>query len=82
MQLGFAALQAKGFRTLTSRPGHHRTLIQELNQIIGLDIQTVIVLDALRKQRNITDYSGDLVPASAVESCVEQAESLLEAVRH
>ncbi len=28
MQLANAALQANGFRTLTSKPGHHMTLIQ------------------------------------------------------
>jgi len=49
MQLTNAALQANGFRTLTSKPGHHMTMIQVLSQTIGLDKQTVIVLDALRK---------------------------------
>ncbi len=82
MQLANAALQANGFRTLISKPGHHRTLIQLLSQTIGLDKQTVIVLDALRKQRNVTDYSGDSVPASAVEDCVRQAENLFRTVTH
>jgi len=40
----------------------------------------VIVLDALRKQRNVADYSGDIVPGSAVEECVSQAEALLGSV--
>ncbi|MGD8619733.1 MAG: DNA-binding protein, partial [Gammaproteobacteria bacterium] len=61
MQLSNAALQANGFRTLTSKPGHHMTMIQVLSQTIDLDKQTVIVLDALRKQRNVADYSGDIV---------------------
>jgi len=82
MQLANAALQANGFRTLTSKAGHHMTLIQVLNQTTGLDKQTVILLDALRKQRNVADYSGDIVPASAIEDCVRQAENLLEVVRH
>lgn len=77
MQLANVALQANGYRTLTSKPGHHMTMIQVLNQTIGLNKQTVIVLDALRKQRNVADYSGDIVPASAVDECVSQAESLL-----
>lgn len=76
MQLANAALQANGYRTLTSKPGHHMTMLQTLGQTIGLDRQTVIVLDALRKQRNVADYSGDLVSASAVAECVSQAESL------
>jgi len=82
MQLANAALQANGFRTLTSKPGHHMTLIQLLNQTIGLDKQTIIVLDALRKQRNVADYSGDTVPISAVEECVKHAEKLLREVMH
>lgn len=69
MQLANAALQANGFRTLTSKPGHHMTMIQTLSKTIGVDKQTVIVLDALRKQRNVADYSGDVVPMSAVEEC-------------
>jgi len=82
MQLTNAALQANGFRTLTSKPGHHMTMIQVLSQTIGLDKQTVIVLDALRKQRNVADYSGDIIPASAVDECVSYAENLLHDVNH
>lgn len=80
MQLSNAALQANGYRTLTSRPGHHMTMIQVLSQTMGLDKQIVIVLDALRKQRNVADYSGDIVPASAVDECVKHAENLLHDV--
>ncbi len=80
MQLSNASLQANGFRTLTSKPGHHMTMIQVLSQTIGLDKQTVIVLDALRKQRNVADYSGDIVPTSAVDECVKHAENLLHDV--
>jgi len=80
MQLANAALQANGFRTLTSKPGHHMTMIQVLSQTVGVDRQTVIVLDALRKQRNVADYAGDIVPASAVEECVSHAEALLDSV--
>lgn len=82
MQLSNAALQANGFRTLTSKPGHHMTMIQVLSQTIGLDKETIIVLDALRKQRNVADYSGDIVPASAVDECVKHAENLLHDVNH
>lgn len=80
MQLSNAALQANGFRTLMSKPGHHMTMIQALSQTIGLDKRTVIVLDALRKQRNVADYSGDTVPVSAVDECVSHAEKLLHVV--
>lgn len=82
MQLANTALQANGFRTLTSKPGHHMTMIQTLSQTIGVDRQTVIVLDALRKQRNVADYSGDVVPMSAVEECLSHAEVLQVAVHN
>ena len=80
MQLANAALQANGFRTLTSKPGHHMTMIQTLSQTVGVDNQTVIVLDTLRKQRNDADYFGDTVPNSAVEECVSQALALRDLV--
>jgi hypothetical protein len=82
MQLANAALQANGFRTLTSKPGHHMTMLQTLGQTINLNRQTVIVLDALRKQRNVADYSGDIVPDSAVTECLTQAENLLDDINH
>ncbi len=80
MQLANTGLQANGFRTLTSKSGHHMTMIQVLSQTVELDKDTVIVLDALRKQRNVADYSGDLVPNSAVEECIDNAEKLLKKV--
>ena len=76
MQISNAALQANGYRTLTSKPGHHQTMIQTLPSTIGLDRETMIVLDALRKQRNVADYSGDLVADNAVSECIEHAEQL------
>jgi len=51
MQLANASLQASGFRTLTSKPGHHMTMIQSLGQTLCLENETIIILDALRKQR-------------------------------
>jgi hypothetical protein len=77
MQLANIALQANGYRTLTNKPGHHMTMIQTLNRTIGLDNQTVIVLDTLRKQRNINDYSGDIIPESTVHECIAYAKKLV-----
>ncbi len=81
MQLSNAALQANGYRTLTSKPGHHMTMIQVLRQTVNLDNKTVIVLDALRKQRNAADYTGDIVPDSAVNECIVYAEKLLNHIK-
>ncbi|MBU2072220.1 MAG: DNA-binding protein [Gammaproteobacteria bacterium] len=80
MQLANASLQASGFRTLTSKPGHHQTLIQSLVKTVGIETERMIVLDALRKQRNITDYSGDLVEDAAVTECLLQARYLLATI--
>ncbi|MCC5865693.1 MAG: HEPN domain-containing protein [Wenzhouxiangella sp.] len=81
MQLANLALQANGYRTLTSRPGHHMTMIQSLTRSIGLDRERMISLDTLRKQRNVSDYSGDPVSPAAMETCIASAEALLEDVK-
>lgn len=81
MQLAMLALHANGFRPLTSRPGHHQPAIQTLSQTIGLPVGRMIVLDALRKQRNLSDYSGDVVPMSAVDECFDSAAALMADVK-
>ena len=75
MQTAMAALNANGYRTLTSRPGHHRTAIQALRLSVGLAQTDVIVLDALRKQRNLADYSGELVAEASAAKCLRSARS-------
>jgi hypothetical protein len=74
--LADVGLHAQGYRTLTSKPGHHQTAIQTLPKTLEVDSQTVILLDKLRKQRNLTEYTGDIIPESAVAECLSQAESL------
>lgn len=81
MQSANAALQANGFRTPTGRPGHHQTMIQTLPKSIGLNAQKMVLLDKLRRQRNVIDYSGDLVSDSMADACFMEAASLLNAVR-
>ena len=76
MQMANAALQSRGFRTLTSKPGHHQTMIQTLPKTLEITHAQMVVLDALRKQRNVADYSGDLVTDAAVTECIAQAKSL------
>jgi hypothetical protein len=74
--LADVGLLANGYRTLTSKPGHHQTAIQTLPKTLEVDSQTVIRLDKLRKQRNLTEYTGDTIPESAVAECLSQADSL------
>ena len=77
MQLANVALQASGFRTLTSVPGHHQTMIQSLAKTVGIEKDTIVILDKMRKQRNVADYSGDVIPESTARECIEQADSLM-----
>ena len=81
MQSANAALQAKGYRVLTSKPGHHQLMLQALPFTIGLDKASLILLDQLRKQRNAIDYSGDLVSDALTVEVIERADSLLKLVQ-
>lgn len=81
MQCAMIGLWANGYRTSTSQPGHHQTALQALPLTMGLDKDTVIVLDALRKQRNLGDYEGNPVTDAAVAECLTRAEALLAHTR-
>lgn len=81
MQCAMASLGAHGYRTSKSKPGHHQTAIQSLTLTVALDAKVVVVLDGLRKQRNISDYDGDPVSPTVVEECIRQAHALLKHVR-
>lgn len=81
MQCAMIGLWAKGFRPATSQPGHHQTALQTLPKTLGIAADTVIVLDALRKQRNLNDYEGDPVTEAAVRECLAQARVLLTHTR-
>ncbi|ACO74509.1 DNA-binding protein [Laribacter hongkongensis] len=82
LQCAMVALWANGYRTSTSQPGHHQTAIQTLPKTMGVAPATVIVLDALRKQRNVNDYEGDPVSDAALATCLDEAAKLLALTRH
>ena len=73
-------LHLHGFRTSSSKPGHHQTAIQSLMQTMGVDEATVRVLDGLRKQRNASDYEGEPVTDAALQECLRQAKSIVTLV--
>jgi hypothetical protein len=73
--------RANGFRTLTSQAGHHQTALQTLPLTIGLSKDRMILLDALRKQRNLADYEGEPVTAQSVAEGLAQAQQLLAEVK-
>jgi HEPN domain-containing protein len=81
MQAALIAMMASGFRPATNEPGHHQTLIQSLPLSCGVDKDVWVVLDALRRKRNLSDYSGDPVDEGLRTECVEQAEALLKHLR-
>jgi hypothetical protein len=56
-------------------------MIQTLPRTIGLDSPTMLLLDQMRKQRNVIDYDGDLVSEALAEEAVKQAVALLARVR-
>ena len=77
MQCAMLGLWANGYRTATSQPGHHQTAIQCLALTMGVAKDDVIVLDSLRRQRNVTDYEGDPVSEATLAACLEEAGKLL-----
>jgi len=81
MQCAMIGLLANGYRPSTSTPGHHQTMIQALPLTLGIARETWLVMDALRKKRNINDYSGDLIEPDSVRECLAQATGLLEHVQ-
>ena len=80
MQSALAALMMHGYRPDTNRPGHHMTVVQSLSLTIGVDAKRVVVLDALRRQRNVADYTGDDIDDSTAEHCIIEARQLIENV--
>lgn len=81
MQCAMLGLWANGYRTSTNQPGHHLTAIQSLPLTMQVSKETVIVLDALRKQRNLNDYEGDPIADSALAACLDEAGKLLAYTR-
>jgi hypothetical protein len=61
MQCAMLGLMAHGYRPSTTSPGHHQTMIQTLGLTLGVEQSVWVVLDSLRKKRNLNDYSGDLI---------------------
>ncbi|KAF1022888.1 MAG: hypothetical protein GAK30_00827 [Paracidovorax wautersii] len=77
MQCAMLGLWANGYRTSTSKPGHHQTAVQSLGLTMGVAQPDIIVLDALRRQRNVSDYEGDPVSTATLQACIAQAARLL-----
>jgi hypothetical protein len=80
MQSALAAMLMHGYRPDTNKPGHHMTVVQSLPLTVGLRADRVTVLDTLRRQRNLADYTGDDIDDSSVQHCFAEARQLLKDV--
>ena len=80
MQSALVALMANGYRPSTNVPGHQMTTIQSLTITIALDPRRMVVLDALRRKRNLSDYLGADLDDDSTDACVAEATQLLEDV--
>ncbi|HKU86034.1 MAG TPA: DNA-binding protein [Casimicrobiaceae bacterium] len=81
MQVALAALMSHGYRPDTKRPGHHATVIQVLPITLGIEADRVVVLDTLRRKRNLADYTGDDIDDASVIACIDEATRLLKEAR-
>jgi hypothetical protein len=81
MQCALASLMTRGYRPDTARPGHHQTVVQSLTLTIGLPAPRVIVLDTLRRKRNLSDYTGQDVDDVSAAQCREEGKRLLRDVQ-
>lgn len=81
MPCALVALMASGYRPATSMPGHHQTMIQSLPLTLGVSNDDWLVLDALRKKRNVNDYAGDLIDPESVRECNARAAALQATTR-
>ena len=80
-QIGLAALMTQGYRPDTNRPGHHMTIIQTLTLTLGIETARMVVLDTLRRKRNLADYTGEDIDDPSVAACIVEAEKLLRDIK-
>lgn len=77
MQCALLAMMAHGYRPSTNEPGHHALVIQSLPKTLGISSDEMVILDALRKKRNLSDYSGTAISETEAESCLRAARRLI-----
>jgi len=76
---GTALMQRDGFRT--SADGHHRTLVEYLEERIGvLDMGLINELDEARKRRNWTFYDRRRITNKELQHTLDAADRFLKFV--
>lgn len=56
------------------------TVVQALPLTIGMAAERVMVLDALRRKRNLSDYTGEDIDEASLQQCLDEARQLLTEV--
>ena len=82
MQYALVALLASGYRPATSEPGNHATVLQSLAKIVGLPGERLVVLDQLRRKRNLSEYTGDDVGDEIADATFRAAKQLESDVKN
>jgi hypothetical protein len=77
MQCALLAMMTAGYRPSTNMPGHHQLLIACLRDTMSLENETVLLLDTLRRKRNLVDYQGDPIDDESMNACIGEAAYLL-----
>ncbi len=77
MPSALVCLRASGYRPSMTESGFHVTIIQSLPMTLGIPIERMIVLDAMRKKRYMNNYNGNVASEEEADSCVRAAEALL-----
>lgn len=77
LQIGLVALRANGLR-VDSRGGHHVLALQTLGKSIGVQTETIRMLDEFRKRRADGLYSGSFDPSEAEVEALVAVGRLLE----
>jgi hypothetical protein len=76
MQCALLAMMANGFRPASSTPGHHAIVIQSLPKTLGIPGERMVLLDQLRRKRNLLDYEGLDVSEKEAEACKRAAAEI------
>ena len=63
------------------RGGGYVLYIRHTATDFGENDAAMTTFDDCSKQRNLTEYSGDIIPDSAIAECLAQAEALYAATR-
>ena len=50
--------------------------LRQIAQALG-ELREQVVLDALRRQRNVNDYEGDPIADATLQACLQAADKLL-----